>query len=98
MKKKHLDAIKLLEAALLVCKQSGLALVGIDSDIYATVVDAAFKAECRSLSSCEAVLNRNNTDHAGTTSIDTSGSTWTAAPLKVDIFLGSSMNNGSAHE
>ena len=73
MKKNQLDAIKQLEAALLLCKKSGLALVGIDNNIFATVADAAFKAECRTLSSCEAVLNRNNTDHAGTTSIDTSG-------------------------
>ena len=44
MKKSQADAIRQLEAALLACKRSGLALVGIDSALFATVADAAFKA------------------------------------------------------
>lgn len=71
MKKIQFDAIKQLESALQLCKQSGLALVGIDGNLYATVADSAFKAECRAMSSCEAVLNRSNNDHAGTVTIET---------------------------
>ncbi|MNJ54542.1 hypothetical protein D3C77_499880 [compost metagenome] len=71
MKKNQADAIKQLETALLACKRSGLALVGIDNNLYATVADAAFKDECRAMSSCEAVLNRSNNDHAGTVTVET---------------------------
>lgn len=71
MKNSQIDAIRQLEAALQLCMQSGLALVGIDGDLYATVADNAFKAECRVRSSCEAVLNRSNEDHSGTVRVET---------------------------
>lgn len=71
MKKNQADAIKKLETALQACKRSGLALVGIDCALYATVADAAFKAECRTRSSCEVVLDRSNDDHADTVTIQT---------------------------
>lgn len=71
MTKAQLDAIKQLEAALLACKRSGLVLAGIDTSIFATVADNAFRAECRSLSACEAMLNRSNDDHAGTITVET---------------------------
>ena len=70
MTKAQTEAIKQVEAALLACKRSGLALVGIDASIFATVADSAFKAECRSQSSCEAMLNRSNDDHAGTVTVE----------------------------
>ncbi|NNB33942.1 hypothetical protein [Pseudomonas fragi] len=72
MNKSQNSAIKQLETALKLCKQSGLALVGIDSDLFATVADSAFKSECRAQSSCEAMLSRSNRDHAGTVMLDTS--------------------------
>lgn len=71
MKKNQIDAIRQLEVALQRCKQSGLALVGIDGNLYATVADAAFNAECRAMSSCEAVLKRSCDDHAGTVTVET---------------------------
>lgn len=71
MTKNQIVAIRQLEAALQRCKQSGLALVGIDGNLLATVADAAFKAECQAMSSCEAVLNRSNNDHAGTVTVET---------------------------
>ncbi|MCF5371940.1 hypothetical protein [Pseudomonas syringae] len=71
MTKAQIDAIKQLEVALLACKRSGLALVGIDGSIFATVADSAFKAQCRSQSSCEAMLNRSNEDHTGTVKVET---------------------------
>lgn len=73
MNKRQVDAIKQLEAALQLCKKSGLALVGIDGNLFATIADAAFKTECRAMSSCEAVLNRHNNDHSDTVAIDAHG-------------------------
>ena len=46
-------------------------MVGIDSDLFATVADSAFKDECNAQSSCEAVLNRSKCDHTGTVMVDT---------------------------
>jgi hypothetical protein len=71
MNKSQTDAIKQLEAALQLCQKSGLALVGIDGALLATVADTAFKAECRVMSSCQAVLNRSNNYHAGTVTVET---------------------------
>jgi len=71
MTKNQVEAIKQLEAALQLCKRAGLVLVGIDSDLFATVADKSFHAECRSQSSCEAMLNRSNCDHPGTVTVET---------------------------
>jgi len=69
MKKNQLEAIKQLEAALLRIKRAGLVLVGIDGNLHFTVVDASLKDEIRKSSACEAILERNNTDHEGTDSV-----------------------------
>jgi hypothetical protein len=71
MTKAQIDALAQLEDSLLLCKRSGLVLVGIGSDLLATVADSAFKAEWQKSSSCEAVLNRSNNDHKGTVHVET---------------------------
>ncbi|MDH4602432.1 MULTISPECIES: hypothetical protein [Pseudomonas syringae group] len=73
MNKNQQDALEQLEAALKLCKHVGLAIVGVDSDLYATVYDGAFKAKSRVMSSCEAVLDRSNDDHGGTATVKTHG-------------------------
>lgn len=69
MKKNQLEAIKQLEAALLRIKRAGLVLVGIDSNLHVTVADDALQDEIRSRSSCEAILERANTDHEDTDTV-----------------------------
>lgn len=71
MNDRQQDSIKQLEIALQRCKQSGIAFVGIDGHLYATVTDEAFKSQCRTMSSCEAVLSRSNDGHAGTVRVKT---------------------------
>lgn len=70
MKKNQIEAIKQLEAALLRVKRAGLVLVGIDDGIVATVKDDVLKAESRTRSGVEAILDRINSDHPGTTAVN----------------------------
>lgn len=74
MKKNQIEAIKKLEAALLSIKRAGLVLVGIDGSLLASVNDEALKAERRSRSGVEAILDRINSDHPGTMAVSHHGS------------------------
>lgn len=69
MKKNQMEAIKQLEAAFLRIKRAGLVMVGIDGNLHVTVADDALQDEMRARSGCEAILERNNTDHKGTDTV-----------------------------
>lgn len=73
MKKSQLAAIAQLETALAALKKSGLVMVGIDSGLYVSNRDDALLDEIRRASSCEAILQRSNTGHSGTETIDHRG-------------------------
>jgi hypothetical protein len=74
MKNNQVEAIKQLEAALSRIKRAGLVMVGIDGSLVASVNDEALKVERRARSSVEAILDRINTGHPGTTAVDHHGS------------------------
>lgn len=69
MKANQVAAIKKLEAALLSCKRAGLALVGMDDNLFASVDDAEFKETTQLSSACEVILGRHNSGHPTTESI-----------------------------
>jgi len=69
MKPNQIAAIKKLEAALLSIKRSGLVLVGVDDNLFASLADQALAEESRNLSSVEAIVQRHNTGHTGTESV-----------------------------
>jgi hypothetical protein len=70
MKQNQADAIKQLEAALLRIKRAGLVMVGIDDSLFVTVKDAALQDEMDARSGCEAILERNNTGHENTETVN----------------------------
>jgi hypothetical protein len=73
MKKDQLEAIKQLEAALLRIRRAGLVMVGIDDNLFVTVKDAALQDEMNARSGCEAILERNNTGHKNTETVNSYG-------------------------
>jgi hypothetical protein len=70
MTNKQLAAIRQLEASLLGIKRAGLAMVGIDDSLLITVKDSALQSEMDARSGCEAILERNNTGHEDTETVN----------------------------
>lgn len=73
LKKNQQEALKKLEEAFLSCKRAGLAIVGIDDNVIATVADAELIQESRSTSMCQAIHERHNTDHPLTHNVEHHG-------------------------
>lgn len=73
MSPKQQEAIKQLEASLLRIKRAGLVMVGIDDSLFVTVKDEALQGEMDARSGCEAILERNNTGHENTETVNSYG-------------------------